>query len=158
MASADFYTDSTKRNRSQTADTSRSPKRTKEGSLHNSGSELGTNGSPPQHSTPPHGFPPGVQQFMSPHVAPHHPGVPSQFLHVPHAHQTFTMPNTSPNNVIEATSKAGIDISRNDIETSHRIVKPSNRTAPSQIIVRLKSVDKIFQLLKSSIKLPEQSK
>lgn len=55
--------------------------------------------------------------------------------------------------IVEATSKAGIQLDRSDIEISHRIGKPGNRSAPRQIIARLTSVDKKFQLLKSSKKL-----
>ena len=238
MASNDLYNESTKRNRSLTTDNSRSPKRTKEGSFHISGLEQGMNETPsqhstgtplpPQHSTPAHGPPPGIQQFMPPHVAPQYSTVPPQFMHMP---QPLFTPNnvtissedilkiamavkscihedlkdmvheiTEPlqdeirslreenrqlklqideveqysrrslvrisgipeemsedttDKILEATSKAGIILSRSDIETSHRIGKPGNRPVPRQIIARMTSVDRKFQLLKSSKKFRE---
>ena len=52
--------------------------------------------------------------------------------------------------ILEVTSKAGIDIDRRDIELSHRVGKPGSRSAPRQIIARMSSVEKKFQLLTSS--------
>ena len=51
--------------------------------------------------------------------------------------------------ILEVTSEAGIDIDRRDIKLSHRVGKPGNRSAPRQIIARMSSVEKKFQLLTS---------
>jgi exosome complex exonuclease DIS3/RRP44 len=53
--------------------------------------------------------------------------------------------------LIEATKKAGIPLQPNDIEVSHRVGKPNNRsgTGSRQIIARLKSVDLKFRLIKN---------
>jgi hypothetical protein len=53
--------------------------------------------------------------------------------------------------ILQATVKAGIDLSVNDIKTSHRVGKQNpQKPAPRQIIVKLDNVNKKFELLKNS--------
>ncbi|XP_033730887.1 uncharacterized protein LOC117320397 [Pecten maximus] len=51
--------------------------------------------------------------------------------------------------VLDAATSCGVDLSVDDIERSHRVGK-AGRGKPRQIIMRLKSVDSKFKLLKSS--------
>lgn len=53
--------------------------------------------------------------------------------------------------IIDVTTKAGIELSPDDIINSHRVGKPRN--GPRQIIARLKSVDTKFGILKDLKKL-----
>lgn len=53
--------------------------------------------------------------------------------------------------IIDVTTKAGIELSPDDIINSHRVGKP--RSGPRQIIARLKSVDTKFGILKDLKKL-----
>ncbi|PJE77360.1 hypothetical protein CI610_03718 [invertebrate metagenome] len=53
------------------------------------------------------------------------------------------------NLVLDAVTACGIDLTSDDIERSHRVGKPG-KGKPRQIIMRLKSVDTKFKLLKSS--------
>jgi hypothetical protein len=54
--------------------------------------------------------------------------------------------------ILQATVKAGIDLSVNDIKTSHRVGKQNPQNpAPRQIIVKFDNVNKKFELLKNSL-------
>jgi hypothetical protein len=56
--------------------------------------------------------------------------------------------------ILQVTMKAGINLSENDIKVSHRVGKQSSsRSAPRQIIAKLDSVNKKFELLKSTRQL-----
>ena len=56
--------------------------------------------------------------------------------------------------ILQVTMKAGMNLSENDIKVSHRVGKQSSsRSAPRQIIAKLDSVNKKFELLKNTSQL-----
>lgn len=61
--------------------------------------------------------------------------------------------------ILEATSKAGINLQSDDIVNSHRVGNPSSsrRKGPRQIIARLKSVDTKFHILRNARKFQQHS-
>lgn len=56
--------------------------------------------------------------------------------------------------ILETIHQAGITLDMEDVSTSHRVGKPNrHNTRPREIIVRLKSADVKFHLVKNSRKL-----